>query len=85
MQDNSNFSQAHVLAIEDDALLLRASNDYLDYAGYQLTTIHYTGPRALDLDALQAAGAPPDVIVCDYSLARDPKRHRHYPVDPGFV
>ena len=69
MQDNSKIFQAHALAIADDALLLRASNDYLDYASFQLAAIRYAGPRALELGALQAAGAPPDVIVCDYLLS----------------
>ena len=71
MQDNPETSQAHILAIEDDAMLLRAFSDYLVYSGYSLTPIQYTGPEALDLEGLQMDGPAPDMIICDYRLPGD--------------
>ena len=71
MPDTEKNNQAHVLAIEDDAMLLRALGDYLIFTVYRFTPIHFTGPRSLDLDVLQDSGAPPDLIVCDYHLPGD--------------
>ncbi len=68
MQDKPETTPAHVLAIEDDAMLLRAFSDYLVYSGYSLTPIQYIGPEALDLEGLQKEGPAPDVIICDYHL-----------------
>jgi CheY-like chemotaxis protein len=71
MQDNPEKPLAHVLAIEDDAMLLRAFSDYLVYYGYRMTPIQYTGAEALDLAGLQGDGGLPDVIICDYHLPGD--------------
>ena len=67
-ENTQTSTPVHVLAIEDDAMLLQAICDYLKFTGYRLTPIHYSGPRTLDLEGLKSAGAPPDVIVCDYHL-----------------
>lgn len=71
MQDNPENPLVHVLAIEDDAMLLGAFSDYLVYCGYQMTSIQYTGPEALDLEGLQREVGLPDVIICDYHLPGD--------------
>lgn len=71
MQNNLENTSVHILAIEDDAMLLRAFGDYLIFCGYSLTPIQYTGPEALDLEGLQREGPAPDLIICDYNVPGD--------------
>ncbi|MDP6427838.1 MAG: response regulator [Rhodospirillales bacterium] len=68
---DGNQNMPHILAIEDDAMLLRALVDYLEYTGFKVTQCLYTGADALDIGGIHAAGAPLDIILSDFRLPGD--------------
>jgi CheY-like chemotaxis protein len=61
-----NGRQPHIVAINDDAMVLGLLRDSLDDAGYQVTTQSW-----LDPDLGRLAALAPDLIVLDYMWAGD--------------
>ena len=64
-KDSHSSSPANisVLIVEDEAPARDASERYLDYCGYQVTSAA-DAPQALQC----AQESPPDVVICDWHL-----------------
>jgi CheY-like chemotaxis protein len=58
--------QRHILAVNNDQMVLGLFRDLLDDAGYQVTTQTY-----LDKDLEQLAQLAPDLIILDYMWAEE--------------
>lgn len=68
-EDSSSPSDIHVVAVDDDPLILQAMGDYLVHFNITFESCGYTGDDCADFNnLLEGGGKAPDVIIADYRL-----------------